>query len=131
MGTMQPVTDLFGDALSAVTVYLGTKIGAAAFVGMDLSKWDRKLPSVQVGRIGGRADGVYDVLVLQLDVRSDDWDECLDIMALVRKYIAEAPLELDYVKRTREARGPRTIPEVGEPNARITCDFSVTVTAAV
>jgi hypothetical protein len=144
-GTMQAGGHRFPDTTSMVVLALraatvtgtlypatyapayGTLGARTLFVAIDLSHWDRKSPSVQVRRIGGTASAMFDEVLLQIDVRTDQWDDCTDTMELVRQAMGNLPLSEQAVKSVEETEGVRFLPDVGEDRARVSCDFVVTV----
>ena len=128
-GAMQPKGYLFPDVTSQIVLALRADLPTTTYVAIDLAKWDRASTSVQVIRIGGVSSAMFDMPVLQVDVRSVYWDDAVDTMGLVRQSMGGFPLRLQQVKYVRETSGVRYLPDVDEDRARVTCDFTVTVAA--
>jgi len=121
----QPAPILFPDVVALVADQLRLELPPEIKVGMDLSRWKRPQPSVQIQRMGGTSDGLHDEAWLQVDVRTSTHDSCLDLMNEVRMRMTVLPLRLEAIKRVRESGGLQWLADADEGQPRMAMDFRV------
>ena len=121
----QPGEVLFPDVASEMVLRLRPMLAPDIKVAIDLTGWRRTQPSVQIARVGGKSVGLYDDALIQIDVRSPVYDDCTDLMNLVRAKTRTMPLIVDWVKSVRESSGVRWVPEPDDALPRMVTDFVV------